>query len=186
MLPSRVKNKVGHRYGKLTVIGFDRLSEDHRTYWNCKCDCGNELIVVGSSLTSKNTTSCGCYAKEFPRKNKLNSGEAAFNALFRQYKYNAKARGYCFELDKEYFRYLVTRMCSYCDEMPKSVFSGNKTNGTFLYNGIDRMDNVIGYTKNNCTTCCIMCNKAKDVYSLQEFYTWIDKINRHRSNFAAS
>lgn len=64
------KDEVGNKYGRLTVIS---RADDYVTpqgnkfaMWNCKCDCGNpELIVVmGSSLRSGNTKSCGCYAKE--------------------------------------------------------------------------------------------------------------------------
>ena len=32
--------------------------------WKCKCDCGNEKIVRGSDLTTRKTSSCGCYRKE--------------------------------------------------------------------------------------------------------------------------
>jgi hypothetical protein len=30
----------------------------------CKCDCGNEKAIIGSSLRTGNTSSCGCYRKE--------------------------------------------------------------------------------------------------------------------------
>lgn len=29
-------------------------------YWKCKCDCGNETIVLGTSLRTGITKSCGC------------------------------------------------------------------------------------------------------------------------------
>ena len=56
-------NLVGKRYGRLVVIEkADSLSGHVR--WKCKCDCGNECIVHGTSLKSGNTTSCGCYKTE--------------------------------------------------------------------------------------------------------------------------
>jgi len=42
--------------------------------WHCQCECGNEIDVISSSLTSGNTQSCGCLKKE--------------NAYFVQYKKN--------------------------------------------------------------------------------------------------
>lgn len=44
------------------VLGRDLSKKSSVTYWLCKCDCGNEKIlsVAKSSLTSGNTTSCGC------------------------------------------------------------------------------------------------------------------------------
>ena len=43
----------------LTVKSLDRL-ENHRTYWLCQCDCGNETIVLKANLLNGNTRSCGC------------------------------------------------------------------------------------------------------------------------------
>lgn len=55
------RDLTGFRAGKLTVI---RKAIGHSTrdgsHWECICDCGTQLIVRGSSLTSSNTTSCGC------------------------------------------------------------------------------------------------------------------------------
>lgn len=66
---------IGQRFGRLTVV---RRVENHifpsgrqKSKWLCKCDCGNEVIVIGSNLTKKNgTKSCGCYAQECMHKSK--------------------------------------------------------------------------------------------------------------------
>jgi len=54
-----VKQEQGKRYGKLTVVDFDKI-KDNLAYWICKCDCGNYTIVSGSDLRRGNTRSCGC------------------------------------------------------------------------------------------------------------------------------
>ena len=61
---------TGRRYGRLTVISYNEevSKQKGRAYWNCKCECGNEIIVRGSSLTSEHTTSCGCYKSDKTRK----------------------------------------------------------------------------------------------------------------------
>ena len=41
------------------------------------------------------------------------------------------------------------------------VVSRNECNGQYLYNGIDRIDNKLGYIKGNMTPCCKICNHAK-------------------------
>ncbi len=54
----------GRRFGRLIVLEFshyDALSE--RSYWSCKCDCGNTTTVLRSSLRTGNTKSCGCLAR---------------------------------------------------------------------------------------------------------------------------
>lgn len=55
--PNR-KNIEGEKFGKLSAIRAIR--KDGNTYWVCKCDCGNEVIVLRSNLIRGKTKSCGC------------------------------------------------------------------------------------------------------------------------------
>jgi hypothetical protein len=57
---SELKNQ---RFGRLTAIKFSHR-ENRRTYWKCKCDCGNVITVDACSLKSGCTKSCGCLQKE--------------------------------------------------------------------------------------------------------------------------
>lgn len=53
----------GMKFGRLTVI--DRCqNKDNGVYWNCICDCGNEIVVNSYSLRHGYTQSCGCLQKE--------------------------------------------------------------------------------------------------------------------------
>lgn len=53
----------GRRFGRLVVVCRDSSVRRHST-WLCQCDCGKEVVVVGNSLLTGNTTSCGCLHKE--------------------------------------------------------------------------------------------------------------------------
>lgn len=59
-----LKNEIGNRYGKLTVIDEAESIKysDGSIYsnWKCLCDCGNIVEVLGTCLRSGNTQSCGC------------------------------------------------------------------------------------------------------------------------------
>lgn len=58
-------NIVGQKYGRLTVIEYaGKFKDGHMSAWRCKCDCGNEVVVIGRNLKNGNTKSCGCIAKE--------------------------------------------------------------------------------------------------------------------------
>lgn len=58
-----------------------------------------------------------------------------------------------FHIDFETFREMVTSPCYYCKYVnPEEV------------NGIDRIDNDEGYTKENCVSCCAICNHMKSFY----------------------
>ena len=45
-----------------------------------------------------------------------------------------------------------------------------------IINGIDRINNDIGYTIENSLTCCKICNYAKNTMSMREFIAWLEKI----------
>lgn len=58
---TRSKNLVGQRFGKLTVLELlPDSNKFNRRMYKCKCDCGNEIILPSSSLTTGHTSSCGC------------------------------------------------------------------------------------------------------------------------------
>ena len=52
---------TGKRFGKLTVIEKLPYNDKfNRILWRCRCDCGNEKIVIGSYLRAGDVNSCGC------------------------------------------------------------------------------------------------------------------------------
>lgn len=55
---------TGEKYGRLKVLRLIGKSHVGHIIWECKCRCGRSLYVVGGSLKSGNTTSCGCFQKE--------------------------------------------------------------------------------------------------------------------------
>lgn len=50
---------TGKTFGKLSVIRYLR-TENKKTIWLCKCDCGKEIEVKGLYLIHSDTKSCGC------------------------------------------------------------------------------------------------------------------------------
>ena len=56
------KDLTGRRFNRLTVK--EMLWDFRPTRCRCLCDCGNEIIVIGTGLTSGKTGSCGCYQKD--------------------------------------------------------------------------------------------------------------------------
>lgn len=51
------------RFSRLLVISKAE-TEKPRSWWNCICDCGKELIASGAILTSGDKQSCGCLQSE--------------------------------------------------------------------------------------------------------------------------
>lgn len=58
----------GQKYGRLTVLGRAGAARGYKLY-RCRCECGNEKVVVGSSMVNGQVRSCGCLKNQF-RNNK--------------------------------------------------------------------------------------------------------------------
>ncbi len=59
-----VKNEIGNKYGRLTVIERAENNTQGNAQWVCQCECGSLCVVLGRSLRSGNTKSCGCLQRE--------------------------------------------------------------------------------------------------------------------------
>lgn len=55
--------KVGDKFGRLTVISGPTKKNGRRAF-SVSCECGETRLVMGYSLSSGNTKSCGCLSRE--------------------------------------------------------------------------------------------------------------------------
>jgi hypothetical protein len=67
-----MKNLIGQKFNRLTVLEKTEKREHGSIIWKCKCDCGNICEVSSRSLTQNNTKSCGCLNTE-KRKQRIDS-----------------------------------------------------------------------------------------------------------------
>ena len=153
-----------------------------KSYWLCECSCGNTAEVAGDKLLRGSTKSCGCN-----RGKALPPGVAAKNRLLRQYVRNAKERSLPWELGDDHFFLLTQSPCHYCGSPPrrsKQPTSGQHAlrTGTYVYNGVDRLNNAQGYRPDNVVPCCIYCNRAKNNETLAEFEGWLDRLASFRAS----
>lgn len=89
-------DRTGQRFGKLVVVEEAGRNASKKVLWRCKCDCGNESIVVSGSLVTGNTTSCGCDKGYFKHGGTGKGSYNTWRAMMRRC-YNPK--------DKDYKRY---------------------------------------------------------------------------------
>lgn len=155
----------GKKFGKLIVL--KRLNEVDRfrsRKYLCECECGKQKIISSHNLTVGGVKSCGCLGRT-----KLPPGEAAFNQLYSQYRILAKRREFTFELTKDEFRTFTEGLCHYCGSPPCYLFYRLRGNGHYTYNGVDRVDPLIGYVSTNCVSCCGVCNTMKMDRTKEDF-----------------
>lgn len=174
--PEIESREIGKTYNYLTIV--KRYDTSNRINFLCKCICGNESVVSLGNLKTGSVKSCGCKKTEllrtsFERKDKQ---EQLFEYLFKDYKKGAVSRNLEFDLSEHIFKELIFKECFYCGESPKQLRSHFKfKDKDVYYNGIDRLDSNLGYYKENCVTCCKMCNYAKRNISYKDYINWIEK-----------
>jgi len=172
----------GMVFERLTVLK-DLGRRGHDTLYLCKCECGKETKVRGSQLTGGKTKSCGCFKIDKARRGKT-PGEGGLHRAWWIYVNSSKKRGTEFNLSEQEFKEITSKDCFYCGGSPNTVASMNPNNkedgySDYTYNGIDRVDNSIGYTKKNMVPCCMWCNKMKLHRTQKEFLDHIAKIFNH-------
>lgn len=162
---------VGSRFGRLIVLKENGRNKDRRIVWECQCDCGNFKSIPSRSLRLGLTQSCGCLRKDKIRKigqnNSIGNRECSINRLFSRYKTKALERNLSFELTRSDFEKLIEGNCFYCDLAPSNFLYIDNGNRQFIYNGIDRVNNKIGYQSDNCVSCCRLCNTRKGDISIE-------------------
>lgn len=95
--------------------------------------------------------------------------------LIGGYKINAKKRNIKYDITEEQFAEITQKDCFYCGVKPSNVSKKKLSNGDYIYNGIDRVDNSKGYEIDNIVPCCRICNVAKNTLTLSEFKNWIKR-----------
>lgn len=162
--------KPGEKYGSWTVIEIGlEVSAKKRYGALCRCVCGVERPVASCSLVTGLSKSCGC-------RRKLPKGKAAFNRFYADYKKGAKGRGYGWGMGKTLFRKITKMPCAYCGALPSLKGKRPRENGAYVGNGIDRVNNRLGYTPGNCVPCCKVCNRMKLAMTVSEFVSQAEKI----------
>lgn len=101
-----LKNLTGQRFGRLVVVERAENYVSPKGYtkaqWLCKCDCGNEIVVISNDLVRGKTKSCGCLHDEMSgnRLSKLNKRRNVYD-LSGEYGvgYDYKGREFYFDLE---------------------------------------------------------------------------------------
>ncbi len=175
--------KIGEIFGKFIVISKSSFTDKrHNSYYECKCICGNNTVVIGSRLRLGKSSSCReCrYARvrKYP-------GFASWSHKYSQYRHSATKRKIEFNLNIDEFIALSSLACSYCGDglriynvyaKDKRALSNLVKRSNILISGIDRVNSDKGYNLFNCVPCCADCNQMKSDKTLEQFLNHINKI----------
>lgn len=145
----------GKVFGRLTVISRGENNK-RRVTWNCACSCGNNTNVDANKLNNGHTQSCGCLQREKARSANIKHGHSAYPNNGRPTKeYNTWAlmirRCSSKSTNKRDGAY-VKRGITVCDSWKEDFFNFINDMGfaPSKSHSIDRIDNNLGYSKENC------------------------------------
>ena len=148
----KMKNLKGQKFGRLTAICPVGKNRQGAILWLCNCDCGNDTVVEGRSLTSGATRSCGCLDREAHkfRPNRTIHGKSG-TRLYRIWK---KMKSRCSNPnDPDYQQYYGSRGITVCPEWLndfQAFYDWAMSHGYSDELSIDRIDNEKGYSSDNC------------------------------------
>lgn len=171
----------GDRSGKSTFLTMDN------THAYMQCDCGNEFsLKLTNTIKNGGNFMCRqCYAERDAANFDTHWG---YKAAYSRVKKDARSAGRVFEIKLEEFRYLCQQNCYYCNSQPSNLITYRGQNSFtfryFVYSGLDRINNDVGYTRQNVVPCCIICNRAKNSMPFKEFIDWLNRLTEYRSRAA--
>jgi hypothetical protein len=135
---------TGRRFGKLTALRPAKTPSGIPG-WLCECECGSTKIIRTASLTTKHTTSCGCFAKEKATKH------GCSNTLL--YHIWESMLGRCNRPSCGSYKQYGKRGIQVCQEWQNSFTTFQEwalSNGYADPLSIDRRDNDGNYEPGNC------------------------------------
>ena len=145
---------TGKTFGRFTAIREEGTDGYSHPKWLCLCICGTYKLITGADLRRPDgTRSCGCQKRERHRKRPY---EFIYNLLVRVAGYRGiKVMSY-----EDFLTFVSITACHYCDA-PIVWNEFNITGKVTCRYNLDRKNNDLDYTKDNCVVCCKECNMLK-------------------------
>jgi len=140
---------IGKKFNRLLVLS-ENEKKNNRVTWNCLCDCGGSVSVIAKDLVSGHTKSCGCLLNERLIERNTTHGQASRGKQSLSYQTWRGMMTRCLSQDSDNYKYYGEKGITVCNEWFdfNNFFQdmGERKKGF----EIDRIDNNLGYFKDNC------------------------------------
>lgn len=184
---SKITDLTGNVYSYLTVISFSHKENHSRVnrpyYWNCKCVCGNEVLVNSNNLKGGSTKSCGCM------RSKLISKATSTHGLSSSREYNIwrAMKQRCDDHGNKRYGGRGINVCKRWSDSFENFLSDMGPCPTNKHS-IDRKNTDGNYTPSNCrwATTKEQCNNMSTNVIIEYNgikYTLMELCERHKLNY---
>ena len=170
---AQTKPMIGQTFGRLLVIHQDGISGNRQAKWLCRCVCGNEKTINGSSLRRGDIVSCGCFLQE--RRIKHGQTGTVMYKLWGNVKSRAKSLGVEFSLSLSDIS--IPQKCPALGINLRRL----PLNGKVADNSptLDRIDPSAGYTPGNIAVISHRANSIKRSATIEELGQIIIYMKNH-------
>lgn len=178
----QIKDLVGQKFNKLTVVGFLGTNKKDMGIWECKCDCGNTTTALTYRLKNGGKKSCGCLNKRNDS-NWTGYGEIS-GAFLCQLKHQAKKRGLKVSIDGKYLWELYLKQDKKCalSGMELIMIRDFRYKYRLQTASLDRIDNNKPYIKGNLQWVHKEVNFMKQNMTEDKLLYWCEKLLKHKEN----
>lgn len=138
----KIIDLTGLKFNKLQVLNLIDIIKE-KSYWLCKCDCGNYKSVRSDSLKNGSIKSCGCLRIE-----KATRHGMRYSPVYHVWQCMVQR---CTNKNEKYYKDYGGRGIKVCDKWLKfENFLEDMGLPPTNKHQIDRIDNNKGYYKENC------------------------------------
>jgi len=143
---------TGQRFGRLIALSLaPKRPNSANRYWVCRCECGNEVSILTSSLTRKETKSCGCLQRDVVASMSTTHGATKGKKETREFRIWMGMIQRCENPKYQYYHRYGGRGISVCERWRHSFTLFLEDMGDCPPGrSIDRIDNDGNYEPSNC------------------------------------
>lgn len=141
---------IGLKFFRLTVIAFSH-STGKRRMWECRCDCGKDVVVATGDLNARRVKSCGCWHRDAARERLRKIATRHGGYKTREFAIWSNMINRCYNPKCACYPQYGGRGIIVCDVWRKSFSAFLKSMGNAPVGlTLDRIDNNGNYEPTNC------------------------------------